>query len=101
VADSIQVDLGPATLAGGRLDVTTSVTAGAAAEIDEAQVRDRIAGLTVPEAKAELEPLGVVDIKLWPAWVDKVPLLEYRIDIVPEIRDSTDSSGESPAGSVN
>ena len=55
VADSIEVDLGPATLVGGRLDVTTSVTAAAAAEIDHAEVRDRIAGLTVPEAKAELE----------------------------------------------
>ncbi len=101
VAESIQVDLGPATLAGGRLDVTTSVTAAAAVQIDQAQVRDRIAGLTVPEVKAELDALGEVDVDLWPAWVDKVPLLDYRIDIVEEIRTSTDSSGESPAGSVN
>ena len=83
VADSIEVDLGPATLVGGRLDVTTSVTAAAAAEIDHAEVRDRIAGLTVPEAKAELEPLGEIDVDLWPPWVDKVPVLEFRIEVRP------------------
>ncbi len=101
VPDSIHAELGPATLAGERLELTTSVTAAAAAKIDEAQVRDRIAGLTVPDAKAELDTLGEVDIDLWPAWVDKVPLLDYRIDIVPGVRDTSDSSGESPAGSVN
>ncbi|MEX0626118.1 MAG: baseplate J/gp47 family protein [Chloroflexota bacterium] len=101
VADSIQVELGPATLAGGRLDLTASVTAAAAAEIDQAQVRDRIAGLTVPEAKAELAPLGDVDVDLWPAWVDRLPRLTFRIDIREEVQTPTESPGQAPAQSLN
>lgn len=95
VADSIQVDLGPATLAGERLDVSASVTAAAAAKIDEAQVRDRIAGMTVAEAKAELAPLGEVDVDLWPAWVDRLPRLTFRIDIREEVQTPTESPGPS------
>jgi hypothetical protein len=98
VADSIEVDFGPAILVGGRLDVTTSVTAAAAAEIDHARVRDRIAGLTIAEAKAELEPLGEVDIDLWPPWVDRVPVLELRIEVGEEVHTPTD--GASPQESV-
>lgn len=97
VADSIQVDLGPATLAGERLDVSASVTAAAAAKIDEAQVRDRIAGMTVAEVKTELAPLGEVDVDLWPAWVDRLPRLIFRIDIREEVQTPT----ESPGASVN
>ena len=99
VADSIEVDLGPATLVGERLDVTTSVTAAAAAEIDQAQVPDRIAGLTVEEAKAELADLGEIEIDLWPPWVDKLPVLEFRIEVTKEVHTPTDSA--SPMESVN
>ncbi|MEO8638766.1 MAG: baseplate J/gp47 family protein [Chloroflexota bacterium] len=101
VADSIRVDLAPATLAGERLDLTASVTAAAAAEIDEAQMRDRIAGLTVPEAKAELAPQGDVEVDLWPAWLDRLPRLTFRIDITEEVQTPTESPGQSAVPSVN
>jgi hypothetical protein len=99
--DSIQVELGPATLQGDRLEVTASVTAVAAAEIDEAQVRDRIAGMTIAEAKKELDSLGDVAIDLWPSWVDRLPRLTFRIEIKKEVRGPTGSPGASPAASVN
>jgi hypothetical protein len=99
VADSIEVDFGPATLVGGRLDVTSSVTAAATAEIDHARVRASIAGLTIAEAKAELKPLGEVDIDLWPPWVDKVPVLELRIEVREEVHTPTD--GATPTESVS
>jgi hypothetical protein len=99
VADSIEVDFGPATLVGGRLDVTTSVTAAAAAEIDHAAVRDRIAGLTVAQAEAELADLGEIQVDLWPGWVDRVPLLEFRIEVGDEVHTPTD--GATPAESLN
>lgn len=101
VADSIQMELGPATLADGRLEVTASVTAAAAAEIDKAQVRDRIAGMTVEEAKAELAPLGEVDVDLWPDWVDRIPRLTFRIDVRQEVQTPTESPRQSPGQSAN
>jgi hypothetical protein len=101
VTDSIKVELGRVTLVGGRLEVTASVTAAAAAEIDEPQVRDRIAGMTVEEAKAELASLGDVAIDLWPSWVDRLPRLTFRIEIKPTVKGPAGSPGQSPAASVN
>jgi Baseplate J-like protein len=100
-ADSIQVDLGPATPVGEQLGITASVTAAAAAKIDDAQVRDRIAGLTVEEAKTELHPLGEVEINLWPAWVDRLPRLTFRIDIRLEVQTPTESPGQSPTETLS
>jgi hypothetical protein len=99
--DSIQVELGPATLAGGRLEVTASVSAVAATKIDEPRVRDRIAGMTIEEAKAELDSLGDVGIDLWPSWVDRLPRLTFRIDIVKDVQAPTESPGPSPTASAN
>jgi len=101
VKESIKVELGDAALVGDRLEVTASVTAAAAAEIDEPQVRDRIAGMTVDEAKAELNSLGDVVIDLWPSWVDRLPRLTFRIEIKEEVQGPTRSPGQSPAASVN
>ena len=81
VGDSITLDLGEPVVVGEQLKVDAAVSASAAAEIDQAKVRDRIAGLTVPAAKAELAPLGKVEIDLWPGWVDRLPRLTFRIDI--------------------
>jgi hypothetical protein len=97
VLDSIQVELGSATQEGGRLQVNATVTAAAAAEIDEAQARDRIAGMTADEAKAELDSLGDIDIDLWPSWVDRLPRLTFRIEITQEVQSSTDSPTQTPS----
>jgi hypothetical protein len=101
VVDSIRLDLGPATPVGEQLDITASVTAAAAATIDEAQVRDRVAGLTVEEAKAALQPLGEVDVDLWPAWVDRVPRLTFRIDVKQVVPAPTQSPGQSPSQTLS
>jgi hypothetical protein len=85
----------------GRLEVQVTVTALAARRIDEAAVRGQIAGKTVAEARDALKDLGEVVIDLWPAWVDRLPQLDFRIEIVPEVRAPTGSSGETPAGSGN
>jgi hypothetical protein len=101
VADSIHVDLVPASAAADRLDVTASVAAAAAATIDEAQLRDRIAGLTVGEAKTELLALGEVEIDLWPGWVDRVPRLTFRIDVKQVVQAPTQSPEQSPTQTLS
>ena len=96
--DSITVVTHGIAEADGTLEVQVSATALAARATDEAQIRDRIKGKTIAEAKAELADLSDVQIDLWPGWVDKVPILDFRIDVIPEVRDST---GGSPQESVN
>jgi baseplate J-like protein len=101
VPESIEVDLVPASVASDRLDVTASVRAAAAAKVDESQLRDRIAGLTVDEARTELHALGEVDIDLWPAWVDRLPRLTFRIDVKQVVQAPTQSSGPSPTQTLS
>jgi hypothetical protein len=97
VDDSIAIELGPATLAGNQIDVNATVRALAAVEIDQATVRDRIAGMTAQRAKTELGDLGQVEVDLWPAWVDRIPRLTFRIDIQPRIQAPQQSAAPAPS----
>jgi len=79
--DTIFVEVGAATREGDQMMVDVVVSAEADPMLDEAAIRDRVAGRTGPEAEAALETLGEVDVELWPGWVDRVPQLPFRIDI--------------------
>jgi hypothetical protein len=99
--DSVVVVVQSAADQGDTLLVQVSVTAEAAAVIDHEAVRNLVAGKTVEEARQALADLGDIDVDLWPPWVDRLPDLSFRIDVVPEAKEPTGSSGASPAGSVN
>jgi hypothetical protein len=101
VRDSRAVRLGSVTQSGDRLEVAASVTALAGTEIDEAKVRDQIAGKTLAEAQAELRPLGDIEIDLWPSWVDRLPLLTFRIDITEVVQTPDESPPASPTQTLN
>jgi hypothetical protein len=79
--ETIGVDLGPATLNGLAVSVQVSVRADAAPDVDTEQLRELAAGKTPDEVTTALEDLGDVTVRLWPDWVDRVPRLEWRIEI--------------------
>jgi hypothetical protein len=81
VPDSIEVEVGEVTGEGGELSVSVTVTAESDPLLDEAAIRELVAGRTEEEAEADLTWLGEVDVGLWPGWVDRVPELEWRIEI--------------------
>ncbi len=81
LANSITMEIGTVTTVADGLQVEVSMRAAAAAAIDEADIRDRVAGLSAAEAKAELADLGKVEVDLWPVWVDHVPRLGFRISV--------------------
>lgn len=91
--DSIQVDAGIATVNGQEMTVSVSVRAAAAAAIDEAAVRDKVAGKSRAEAGAALADLGTVRIDLWPGWVDSLPRIPFRITV----RTVAPTGGASPS----
>jgi hypothetical protein len=92
--ETIGVEVLEVTLAGDQLEVEVSVTAEADPALDETAIRDRVAGLSEPEAEAALAPLGEVDVELWPGWVDRVPQLGWRIELRIE-------DGPIPSGSAS
>lgn len=79
VADTIDVEIGEIEPGEASASVSVTVTAQAIPDIDEAALRGRIAGMTGEAARAELEPIGGVEVSLWPWWVDRVPTLEWRV----------------------
>lgn len=81
VLDSIAVEIGAATATADGMTVQVVVRAAAAPAIDESAVRDRVAGLTREEAKAELVDIGAVEVDLWPGWLDRLPRLPFRIKV--------------------
>ena len=93
LSDSIVVEVGAATVNGSEMTVSVTVRAAAAAAIDEAAIRDKVAGKTVAEAKAALAGEGEVRIDLWPDWVDHLPRIPFRITV----RVVAPSGGASPS----
>ncbi|HET6745568.1 MAG TPA: baseplate J/gp47 family protein, partial [Candidatus Limnocylindria bacterium] len=78
---SVAIELGEATLEGEILTVATTVTAAAVPNVDVDALRQELAGKTVAEAEALLEPIGTSTVDLWPVWVDRIPQLDWRISI--------------------
>ncbi len=81
VEDSIEVEVRRVTRRGGNVEVRVTVTSLAEPIVDAEAVRGAVAGLTEPDAERALADLGNVEIDLWPGWVDRVPQLEWRIDL--------------------
>jgi hypothetical protein len=50
--------------------------------LDAAALRASILGMTVAQAKAELEEYGDVEISTWPDWVSTIPTIESRVEVV-------------------
>ncbi len=79
--DSVTVDVEEASVEGRVLRVDVTVRAAAVAEVDTAEVVQRIVGRSAGEARAALADLGQASVDLWPGWVTSVPEAEWRIDV--------------------
>jgi hypothetical protein len=96
VPESTTVTLEDPSLDGESVVVTASVAARAAADIDIGAVRERVAGLTVDEARAALADLGTPTVSLWPGWVRTVTDLDWRV----EVRVEDGAEEIAPSGSL-
>jgi hypothetical protein len=79
--ETVAVQLGAATLDGADVIIQAQVTAQAAPQYDSSTIGARIAGRSKAGAEAELAPIGRTTVDLWPFWVDRVPKLEWRINV--------------------
>ena len=81
VLSSVQVSWGAAQQVGGTIRVPVTVSARATAQVDLADARQRILGMTPEEARTELADIGSVSVELWPGWVDRIPRLDWRVSV--------------------
>jgi hypothetical protein len=82
VDGSIKVDVDPAIVSGGLVTFPATATARQVPILDAAALRASILGMTVAQAKAELEEYGYVEISTWPDWVSTIPTIESRVEVV-------------------
>ncbi len=82
VDGSIKVDVDPAIVTGGLVTFPATATARQVPILDAAALRARILGMTVAQARAELEEYGDVQISTWPDWVSTIPTIESRVEVV-------------------
>jgi hypothetical protein len=94
LSESIDVKLGDATVAEGKVSVATTVSGKAAPEVDLDGIRHRILGMSREEAQAALAEIGPASIELWPDWVSDVPTLDWRVSV--EVTDAMPASSSSP-----
>jgi hypothetical protein len=93
--ETIEVELGAVSFDGQAVSVGVTVRAEAAPDVDTDELRELVAGKTPDEVRVALDELGEVTVRLWPDWVDRVPRLDWRIEIelaAPE--------GAAPSGSA-
>lgn len=79
--DTVAVEIGTARAVAERIRVDVTVTARAAAEVDTDAIRVRILGQTREDAQESLSTLGTVRVELWPGWVDRIPRLDWRVEV--------------------
>lgn len=79
--DSIKVAIKAATLEGDTIHVAVTVTAAAIPSLDTTAIRTRLRGLTAAEAQAALADVGDVTIDLWPGWVNRIPNMDWRVNV--------------------
>jgi hypothetical protein len=79
--ETIEVEIGAVVADGEALTVPVSVRARATPTLDEEALPELLAGKTADEVRAALAGLGDVTVDLWPAWVDRVPRLTWRIQL--------------------
>lgn len=92
--ESIDVELGNATAADGKVSVAATVSGKVAPQVDLDGIRDRILGMSPQEAEAALGEIGPTSIELWPGWVSHVPTLDWRVSV--EVTDAAPASSPSP-----
>ncbi len=88
VNGSVKTQLGTPAVDAGSVRVPVTATASQVQKITTDQLRKNIVGKSVSEARAYLQTFGNVSISMSPSWADKMPSLDFRIDVklvVPKV----------------
>ncbi len=96
IASSIDVTIGEARADGDVLVVGVQVTAAATSAVDRDAVVEMIRGRPLDEARAALDAIGGATLELWPGWADRVPDLDWRIDVLLNGEQTAPSASATP-----
>jgi hypothetical protein len=81
VADSVDVHVGNAIVAGQSVSFPVTATAAQVAILDAAALKQQILGMTPAEAQAALARYGTTKVTLWPDWAGSIPGFANRVEL--------------------
>lgn len=81
-ADSVKVTLGTPAVSDGKVSVPVQASGQEWHPVSAAELLPEVKGRSVSEARAILARYGTVKIETWPGWVDRVPSLDARVELV-------------------
>jgi len=97
IADSVDIEQGPATVTNGEVSFPVTASASRVRVLDPAELLALVKGKSFADAKAALSPFGQVAIKPWPDWVSTVPSIDSRVSLEIVGQDGSPSGGPGAA----
>ncbi len=97
VGGSVNVEVDPAVIEGGRISFPASASARQTAILDAAKLKHLVLGKALDDARTTLEAYGAVDLSAWPDWVSTVPTFDGRVDLTIADPVSIESANPSPS----
>ncbi len=82
VGDVVDVSHSAGEVIGETVAYEVSPSADVFAEPETATLKDAVRGKSIPEAESILSPYGMVEIAMWPEFVDRLPDQTARISLV-------------------
>ncbi len=96
VADSIQVQVGEAVVAGQSISFSATATGQQVAVLDAEELRTMVLGKPLDDARRILSGYGDVELTAWPDWVGSVPTIANRVEL--RIDDTVPVETPTPSG---
>jgi hypothetical protein len=81
IAGSVDIRPGDAIVTGQTVSIPVVASAQQVAILDPAQLKAKVLGKSIDEARAILEPFGGVELRVSPDWAGSVPSFESRVDL--------------------
>ena len=91
---SVEVNVDPAVVTGGRISFPVSASATQTAILDASDLKQQVMGRSLDEARSILEAYGAVELTPWPDWVSTVPTFDGRVDLT--IQDAVSIESPTP-----
>ncbi len=92
---SVATEIGTPAVLGETIAYAVTIEGTQVRDVDEAAVLTAVRGLGLPEARAQLDDFGDVDIEVWPDWVTKIPTRSDRVTF--SLAEPQPSAGPQPS----
>lgn len=103
VEDSVTLTVGDSEPVGNAVSVNVIAEGLQAPQIDEAEIRSAIGGMSPAEAETYLARYGKAEVSVWPFWVSTVPdFLDFRVEVrvVTPVPSATTPPSASASGTA-